>query len=120
MPVPGEEEARKFLANAPFLWHQQFALAPGVQTPGVNPIEALLEMSGFPDDLRGKSVLDIGTTNGAVAFEAERRGAERVIAVDIYDPDRFGFVALRELFGSRAAATAAPARGVADPVRRRP
>jgi SAM-dependent methyltransferase len=56
----------------------------------------------FPEDLSGKTVLDIGTTNGGMAFEAERRGAARVVAVDILDADWFGFRALQELFGSSA------------------
>jgi hypothetical protein len=47
-------------------------------------------------------VLDIGTTNGATAFEVERRGADRVVAVDVLDIDWFGFRALAELFDSKA------------------
>ncbi len=56
----------------------------------------------FPTDLTGKSVLDIGTCNGGLAFEAERRGAARVVAVDIYPTDHFGFDRLAEHFGSNA------------------
>lgn len=56
----------------------------------------------FPRDLTGKSVLDIGTCNGGLAFEAERRGASRVVAVDIYPPDHFGFDVLARHFGSKA------------------
>ena len=74
MRQPGEREAKEFLAESQFIWHQKFDLCPGVETPGVNAIPWLLESFGFPDDLSGKSVLDIGTTNGAVAFEAERHG----------------------------------------------
>lgn len=35
-------------------------------------------------DLEGKTVLDIGTFDGFFAFEAERRGAKRVVALDHY------------------------------------
>lgn len=35
-------------------------------------------------DLRGRSVLDIGTWSGAYAFEAKWRGAARVVATDHY------------------------------------
>jgi tRNA (mo5U34)-methyltransferase len=47
-------------------------------------------------------VLDIGTTNGAGAFLAESRGAARVVAVDIFPPDYYGFTAIAELLGSQA------------------
>ncbi len=36
----------------------------------------------LPEDLTGKSVLDIGCNAGFYAFEMKRRGAERVVAVD--------------------------------------
>jgi len=36
----------------------------------------------LPDDLTGKTVLDIGAVDGCYSFEAERRNAERVLAVD--------------------------------------
>ena len=48
----------------------------------------------------GASVLDIGTTNGGAAFECERRGARRVVAVDIADENWFGFAALKRALGS--------------------
>ena len=40
-------------------------------------------MMSWPD-LRGRTVLDIGTYDGFYAFEAERRGAARVVALDHY------------------------------------
>jgi len=38
---------------------------------------------GMPEDLLGKTVLDIGTFDGLFAFEAEKRGA-KVTAIDCY------------------------------------
>jgi tRNA (mo5U34)-methyltransferase len=38
----------------------------------------------IPDDLTGKTVLDIGCNAGFYSFEMKRRGAERVVAID-YD-----------------------------------
>jgi 23S rRNA G2069 N7-methylase RlmK/C1962 C5-methylase RlmI len=35
-------------------------------------------------DLRGKTVLDIGAYDGFFSFEAERRGAKQVVAMDYY------------------------------------
>ena len=72
-------EAAAFIASAGFVWHQRFDLAPGVATPGVSSVEFLLNRAGVPADLTGLSVLDVGTTNGGCAFEAERRGARRVV-----------------------------------------
>jgi tRNA (mo5U34)-methyltransferase len=99
--VPGPEAARRFLADADFLWHQRFQLSPGVYTPGVNDIEWVLTAAQLPEDLTGQTVLDIGTANGGAAFIAERRGAKKVVAVDIYSGERFGVFALREFLNSR-------------------
>ena len=89
------------IARSGFFWHQRFHLSEEVLTPGVNDIEWLLDEVGFPASLDGASVLDIGTTNGGAAFIAEMRGATRVVAVDIYDADRFGFDEIRTALGSR-------------------
>lgn len=98
---PGEQAARDLIAGADFVWHQRFELAPGVETPGSNDIVGLLDSAGVPADLSGKSAVDLGTTNGGAAFELERRGAERVVAVDVKTPEHYGFAALRDLLGSR-------------------
>jgi tRNA (mo5U34)-methyltransferase len=47
-------------------------------------------------------VLDIGAWDGFFSFEAERRGAKRVVAYDLTPEDYFGFAAARELLGSKA------------------
>jgi hypothetical protein len=96
------DAAAALLDGKDILWHQRFELTPGIFTPGTNDVEQLLELAGVPSDLSGASVLDIGTTNGGTAFALERRGAERVLATDIYDGDRFGFNAIRDALGSSA------------------
>ena len=58
-------------------------------------------MAPLPNELEGKTVLDIGTSNGGVAFLMERRGAARVVAVDIYPVEWFGFAAIRDFLGSK-------------------
>jgi tRNA (mo5U34)-methyltransferase len=100
--TPDASDALRFIETSTFIWHQGFELAPGVRSPGASPIEWLIAEAKLPADTTGLSVLDIGATNGATAFELERRGAERVVAVDIYDEHRFGFRALADLFGSNA------------------
>jgi tRNA (mo5U34)-methyltransferase len=94
------ERARALAADQSFVWHQRFELAPGILSPGANDMGWLMARGGFPDDLTGLSVLDVGTTNGAVAFEAERRGATRVLAIDICPIDWFGFARIRDHYGS--------------------
>ena len=45
-------------------------------------------------------VLDIGTANGGAAFVSERRGASRVVAVDIFDSGHFCFATIAECLHS--------------------
>jgi tRNA (mo5U34)-methyltransferase len=63
--------------------------------------------NGAPDRLTGQSVLDIGAWDGAFSFEAERRGASRVVAVDSFCWNgegwgtKTGFECARRLLESR-------------------
>ena len=62
-----------------------------------------LRLVQIPDDLTGWTVLDIGAWHGFFSFECEKRGADRVVAVDRYAWDRFGmdeFLSARERLGS--------------------
>jgi tRNA (mo5U34)-methyltransferase len=63
-------------------WYHTMDLGHGVVTPGAVPLDALPE-DLLPDFSR-RSVLDIGTWDGANAFRAERLGADRVVALDHY------------------------------------
>ena len=94
------DAARAFIEGATFTWHQRFELAPGIWTPGVSSVPWLCHAAGLPSQLSGVTVLDIGATNAGTAFELERRGAERVVAVDIFDPDWFGVEALKDFLKS--------------------
>src|ERR1044072_3089239 len=38
--------------------------------------------SAIPDDLRGKSVLDVGCNAGFYSIQMKQRGADRVVAID--------------------------------------
>ena len=98
--TPSAEAARSFIDVASFVWHQRFELVPGVVTPGAHPIDVLFDLGGVPRDLHGKSVLDIGTSNGGAAFQMELWGASRVVALDIYAPDWFGFDQLKQFLDS--------------------
>ena len=63
-------------------WFHRIDLGHGVITPGDDDTPAKLATLGFPEDLRGQTVLDIGAWDGFFSFEAERRGASRVLATD--------------------------------------
>ncbi len=63
-------------------WWHQIDLGHGIVTPGRDQSAAKLERLRLPDDLSGRSVLDVGAWDGFFSFEAERRGARRVVAVD--------------------------------------
>jgi len=83
-------------------WYHAIEVAPGVVTPGPYDPRPLLDLMGFPKDLSGKTVLDIGANDGFFTFEAERRGAKRVLAMDRHPADHRGFALACELRGSKA------------------
>jgi tRNA (mo5U34)-methyltransferase len=64
-----------------------------------------LKLLRIPEDLTGKSVLDIGAYDGFFSFEFERRNARRVLAIDTYSWDHQRgldcFLAARDYFGSK-------------------
>ena len=74
------------------LWYHTIEVAPGVVTPGWFDLRAIVDRMPWPD-LAGRRCLDIGTYDGFLAFEMERRGASEVVAVDIADPDEWDWPA---------------------------
>ena len=65
-------------------WYHSIPLDEGIVTPGVDNSSLRLPKIHLPQDLRGKSVLDVGAWDGFFSFEAERRGAERVLATESF------------------------------------
>ena len=82
-------------------WHQTWEVEPGFSTPGHNPIELILNKCRIPEDLTGKSVLDVGAWNGCYSFECEKRGARKVVAADLWNPDHTGFNDLKKYLNSQ-------------------
>ena len=89
-------------------WFHQIDLGNGIVTPGPDPTPSKVERVGLPVDLSGRTVLDIGAWDGAFSFEAERRGAARVLATDshvwqgrVRGHSREGFDLARASLGSR-------------------
>jgi tRNA (mo5U34)-methyltransferase len=103
-------DARAAVAANP-LWYHTIDLAPGVTTPGWFDLRPILGRLPWPD-VRGKRCLDVGTYDGHLAFELERRGASEVVATDIADhaqwdwPPRIrarGVAALPQIAGEKGA-----------------
>ena len=84
-------------------WWHSIDLGNGVVTPGRDKSREKLQFYGFPESFAGKTVVDVGAWDGFFSFEAERRGAARVLATDHYcwQYGRQGFEMARRLLGSR-------------------
>jgi len=65
-----------------FHWYHCIDLGHGIITDGDYDMAPYLQLYGFPADLRGNRVLDVGRASGFFSFEFERRGAD-VTATDI-------------------------------------
>lgn len=89
-------------------WFHSIDLGDGVITPGRegNTTRKLRRLR-LPHTFHGKSVLDIGAWDGFFSFEAERRGAGRVLATDHFcwgGPGwgtKAGFLHARNALGSK-------------------
>ena len=87
-------------------WTHVLDLGQGVVTPGLWPPIDLVAI-GCPPDLRGQRVLDIGAADGGCSFQAERLGADYVLATDSYlwgdarGTSKAAFDVAHEALGSR-------------------
>lgn len=69
-------------------WYHSFELADWLVTSGAHKSEEIqrgLDALGFPTDLAGARVLDVGSNAGFYSFLAEQRGARSVLGVEL-DP----------------------------------
>jgi len=79
--VHDDQSARAAIAAVP-LWYHSIEVAPRIVTPGLFDLRPIVDRLPWPD-VRGKRCLDVGTSDGFLAFELERRGAAEVVATDI-------------------------------------
>lgn len=100
-------EIRATIESQPY-WYHKIELPGGITTPGWAPLNQTAYR--IPDDLTGKRVLDIGAWDGYWTFEAMKRGASEVVAIDDFsdflgaldERDRNGwqtFDLCRDIFG---------------------
>ena len=93
-------------------WFHSIDLGHGIVTPGEDRSARKLRSLHLPPSLDGRTVLDVGAWDGFFSFEAERRGAARVVAVDpfcwrepAWGPNGWGtqqgFALARRALGSR-------------------
>src|SRR5215469_11279321 len=81
---PAMDGAHAPALSPPAAWFHSHAFPDGEVVAGEKPIGVLEKEAGvvFRHGVAGKSVLDIGAWDGWFSFEAERRGAARVLATD--------------------------------------
>jgi tRNA (mo5U34)-methyltransferase len=65
-----------------YYWYHTIDLGDGLITPGLYDYRETVSAFRFPEDMRGMTVLDVGSATGFFAFEFERRGA-RVVSVEL-------------------------------------
>ena len=99
-----QEQIRRKAEAEPY-WFQKIELFPGYFSPGwSDPVTEKLPFFGLPEDLTGLRVLDIGCAEGFFSFEAERRGAREVIAIDSFPDSIRRFNIVRDARQSNATA----------------
>lgn len=88
-------------------WYHSIDLGGGIVTKGVDDSPVRLARLDLPQSLAGLTVLDIGAWDGFFSFEAERRGASRVVAADYFSwhgdgwGSKAGFELARAALGSK-------------------
>ncbi len=94
------------------IWYHTIDLSPGVTTPGYFDLRPVVGKLPWPD-VRAKRCLDVGTYDGFLAFELERRGASEVVALDIPNHEDWDWPAeIRALGPEYLASVAGPQKGV--------
>jgi SAM-dependent methyltransferase len=73
-----------------------------MELPCLGVVRGQWDLRGRFDDytggvtVAGKSVLDVGTATGFLSFEAEKRGASRVVSFDLSDPRQQMFIPFKD------------------------
>lgn len=81
--IPSQDELQKSVDG--FRWYHEITVSPYIKTKPVQRFDVSWDLIGQGMDnmnLKGKSVLDVGTRDGKYAFLAEQNGAATVVAID--------------------------------------
>jgi tRNA (mo5U34)-methyltransferase len=91
LDTPSSRAKEHLIAKVPHhRWVHSIDLGGGLVTPGQwGPPNPCIVQAMDSVDFRGKKVLDIGSWDGLWAFEAERRGAAEVVAIDLVTQRKF-------------------------------
>ena len=98
-----EDKIKDFL-NKRSYWYHKIQLSANITTPGfdLEPLWDNLRKVRDHIDYDGKKVLDIAAFDGMFTFEAEKKGAETIIATDCLYKSFENFLFCREVFSSKA------------------
>lgn len=109
--APEHDQLAQEVAQHP-LWYHTMELAPGLVTPGWFDLRPIVDRLPWPS-LEGKRCLDIGTYDGFLAFEMERRGAAEVVATDVPEHENWDWPPRLRAQGPEVLASmAGPKKGV--------
>jgi len=83
-------------------WYHTIELGGGLVSRAIYDHRSVVDRYGLPPSLVGKTALDVGTFDGFWAFELERRGADRVVAIDVENIGAFDWLpAAKKALGAR-------------------
>lgn len=120
-----DQEVAEAVRSNP-LWYHTMQLRPGIVTAGWFDLRPVVDALPWPD-VKGKRCLDIGTYDGFLAFELERRGAAEVVATDVASHEDWDFPPavraggvelLREIAGEKGRGFEVAARALGSAARK--
>jgi len=78
------KEQKKEMIQSVKYWYHTIDLGEGLFTPGAEGIRIMNQtmIDFLPQSFKGMSILDIGCWDGLFGFEAEKRGASKVLGID--------------------------------------
>ena len=109
-PDPTSTQALADQVASVKLWYHTIDLPGGSTTPGWFDLRPVVNDLPWPD-VAGKRCLDVGTYDGFLAFELERRGASEVVATDILDHDDWDWTPRQRAAGPETLAHLAGEKG---------
>lgn len=99
MPIDTERLEKLKQRMAEIRWYHRIDLGPelGVTPGGSDKDAERLDYMKLPASFAGLDVVDVASWDGYFAFEAERRGASRIVATDIWGDYYVPNIAMRNM-----------------------